>query len=300
MFNNYTIKEKIRYLDRRWKLLFLFPALYVFYKLFFPLGLQGISSPRRRSEYIVRQVTRKENSPYVIDLSGSVSGRFRFCVLGDSGSDSASQRMIADRMLGRSPEFILHTGDLAYYRDRKYEFENNFIKVYKRFRKIRFYPALGNHDYLHNFGAVFFSYFSYLPNRYYQLRTGLVDFFALDSNSLLLGRNLDPDQIDWLKSRLRKSNRRWKVVYLHHPLFSSGQHGDHQPLIDALKKIFEQAGVNLVLSGHDHDYERLKVINGVRYLVTGGGGGTVRKQKRLDNPYSELFLPKYHFLTMTV
>lgn len=293
------------YIKRRFaKIVLLLIALYFSYQLIPSITYHSIIYyyvENKDPSYIVENLTTTKNFPYVIDLSKSYHDKFTFCIVGDSGNGSIHQYNIAHEMSKYSPKFILHTGDVVYKWGREEKYEDHFIKPYKKFilNNILFYPAIGNHDYYDKYGQAFFSYFSYLPNRYYQLRTEPLDIFALDSNTLIK-RGIDLAQISWLESRLKESNKKWKVVYLHHLIFSSGQNGDNKILIEALKEILEREGVNLVISGHDHDYERIRVIHGVRYIVSGGGGGKLREQKILNHPYSEIFLSKYHFLNLNV
>ncbi len=199
------------------------------------------------------------------------------------------------------PDFILHLGDVVYDRGRAQRYEERFYRPYKKLIEAKkvFYPVIGNHDYFHKNGKAFFNNFSHLPNRYYRIKTGLVDFFALDSNTFKK-RGIDPEQLRWLRSSLGKSKARYKIVYMHHPLFSSGQHGDEKELIKTLKGLFEENGVNLVISGHEHNYERLGPLGGVHYVITGGGGTSLRPQHRPGHAFTVLFAEKYHFLSIKV
>src|SRR5262249_48803924 len=94
-----------------------------------------------------------------------------------------------------------------------------------------------------------------------------VRFFVLDSDYM------DPKQLQWLDSELSKSQENWKIVYFHHPLYSSGgTHGSEYDLRKLLEPLFTKYGVNEVFSGHDHIYARIKPQKGVYYLVAGAGG----------------------------
>jgi 3',5'-cyclic AMP phosphodiesterase CpdA len=89
--------------------------------------------------------------------------------------------------------------------------------------------------------------------RYYSFKRGNAEFFALDSNYM------DPDQLAWLEKTLTESNARWKICFFHHPLYSDGKtHGPDLDLRKELEPIFVSHGVNLVLAGHDHCYERIQ------------------------------------------
>jgi 3',5'-cyclic AMP phosphodiesterase CpdA len=99
-------------------------------------------------------------------------------------------------------------------------------------------------------------------------------------NVLLVGLNSnDPDnpaQLSFLKETLAASRARWKVVALHHPPYSAGYQGSDKHVRAVFTPIFAEYGVPLVLSGHDHDYQRSKPIDGVTYVVSGAAAGTRR------------------------
>jgi 3',5'-cyclic AMP phosphodiesterase CpdA len=80
----------------------------------------------------------------------------------------------------------------------------------------------------------------------------------------------------WLKDTLRRTDARWRIVAMHHPPYSAGYQGSHLLAREIFTPIFERYGVQLVLSGHDHDYQRSEVIDGVTYIVTGAAADTRR------------------------
>ena len=79
-------------------------------------------------------------------------------------------------------------------------------------------------------------------------------------------------QLRWLRTQLQKSKAQWKIVMGHHTLYSGGVHGDNEKLRPLLEPLFMKYKVDIYLSGHDHHLELLKPINGVYYIVSGGGG----------------------------
>jgi 3',5'-cyclic AMP phosphodiesterase CpdA len=94
-----------------------------------------------------------------------------------------------------------------------------------------------------------------------------VRFFALESDYL------DLDHIAWLEKELQSSGEAWKIPYFHHPLYSSGaRHGSQLDLRRILEPLFIKHNVSVVLTGHDHFYERIKPQNGIVYFVVGSGG----------------------------
>ena len=131
-------------------------------------------------------------------------------------------------------------------------------------------PALGNHE---------FDYVSTLrelellglPGRYYSFRSGPVDFFMLDSTPPGFVGDGGRAQLAWLEDRLRASTAPWQVVVLHHSLYSSGRHASDIALREQLEPLLVRYGVDIVFSGHDHDYERTTPQEGITYVVTGAG-----------------------------
>lgn len=205
-------------------------------------------------------------------------------VLGDSGDGSKNQYTMAGVLKDMSPGLVLHTGDVVYKNGSERRYGQNFYKPYENLLgSVPFYPVLGNHDVRTANGAPYLQAFD-LPadnpqrtERYYSFDYGPVHFVALDSE-LYYADNAIPaaQQKTWLEQDLKRSKLPWKVVYLHRPLYSSsaGPHpGGDARVRDDLAPVFERTGVDLVLTGHQHNYERFRPINGVTYFVTGGGGG---------------------------
>ncbi|HEX5061156.1 MAG TPA: metallophosphoesterase [Kofleriaceae bacterium] len=194
----------------------------------------------------------------------------RFLAFGDSGGGGADQYALADQMYTVPYDLIIHTGDLAYDDGTIGQYEDNVFGVYgDLFRNIPFFPSAGNHDYKTMKGAPFREVFN-LPGdngeKWYSYDYGRVHFVALDTESDYT------TQMKWLEHDLAATKLPWKIIYMHRPPFSSGAHGSDTRLRNKLAPVLERHGVQLVLAGHDHDYERMKPQNGVAYVVTGGGG----------------------------
>lgn len=100
-----------------------------------------------------------------------------------------------------------------------------------------------------------------MPGRWYSWRSGPALVVVLDST-----RPDDPEQLDWLERTLASTDATWRIVALHHPPYSSGWHGSATDVREAFQPIFERYGVQLVLAGHDHDYQRSVPINGITYV----------------------------------
>jgi Calcineurin-like phosphoesterase len=208
----------------------------------------------------------------------------RFAVIGDSGTGDAPQYEVAAEMeayrQATNFEFVLMLGDNIYGGHSARDFERKFERPYRSLLDagVRFYASLGNHDDPNE--ERLYKPFNMNGERYYTFKKGNVAFFALDSNYM------DPKQLDWLEKELRNSNADWKVCFFHHPLYSDGKfHGPDTNLRAQLTPLFLKYGINVVLSGHEHVYERIKPEEGIYYFVLGNSG-----QLRFHNlrPSSEM------------
>jgi 3',5'-cyclic AMP phosphodiesterase CpdA len=194
----------------------------------------------------------------------------RFAVIGDNGTGDKPQFDVAAQMEKFRQtvkfDFVIMLGDNIYGGSSAADMKRKFEEPYKPLLDagVKFYASLGNHD---NPNERFYKGFNMGEKRYYNFRKGNAEFFALDSNYM------DPVQMDWLKNALRSSTAAWKICYFHHPLYSDGKfHGPDTDLRTRIEPIFEANGVKVVLSGHEHLYERIKPHNGIYYFVLGNSG----------------------------
>ena len=157
-------------------------------------------------------------------------------------------------------------------------------------RGVGLLAVLGNHDVLEGHGDAQMAAMG-MEGRYWSRAFDDLLLVGLDSNAL------DADQVAWLERTLAASDATWKVVALHHPLYSAGYQGSNIEVRRALEPIFIANHVQLVLSGHDHDYQRSTVINGVTYIVSGAGSGTRRTGRQWFTAQSFAWL---HFLDIGV
>ena len=210
-------------------------------------------------------------------------GSVRFAVIGDTGSGSEKQRQVADMMVRYRTafpfDFVLMMGDNLYGGETPKDFEKKFSNVYKSLldAKVNFYATLGNHDLPLQ---IYYQNFNMNGKEYYRFKKGNVAFYSLNSNYM------DKKQVQWLESELAKDTSDWKVCFFHHPPYSSARkHGSDGQLRETVEPIFLKYGVNLVLAGHDHVYERIKAQKGIYYFVSGAGGqlrtGDVKQDSQL-------------------
>ena len=210
----------------------------------------------------------------------------RFAVIGDYGADSTPELNVSALVRSWNPDFVITVGDNNYETGSAATIDTNIGKYYHDFiynysgsygagsPSRRFLPSLGNHDWGNTYpnptgAAPYVAYFDLPGNeRYYEFRMDPVDVFAVDSDANEPdGTSSSSAQANWLKAALAASTAPWKLVYFHHPPYSSGEHGSST----YMRWPFSSWGASAVLAGHDHDYERLSV-NGLPYFVVGTGG----------------------------
>lgn len=197
-------------------------------------------------------------------------GSVRFAVIGDTGSGTTEQRQVGDMMVRYRAvfpfEFVLMMGDNLYGGEAPKDFEKKFTEPYRVLldNKVKFYASLGNHDLPLQ---VNYTNFNMDGKEYYRFKKGNVAFYALNSNYM------DKKQVQWLENELSKDTSEWKVCFFHHPPYSSAKkHGSDPQLREVVEPIFIKYGVKVVLTGHDHVYERIKPQKGIYYFVSGAGG----------------------------
>ena len=209
----------------------------------------------------------------------------KFLVIGDSGTGGRQQYEVAQRIVEAYKQFTfdftIMLGDNMYGSESASAFVNKFEKPYKPLLDagVKFYASLGNHD---EPSQRFYKPFNMDGKRYYTFRKEDVEFFVLDSTYIT------PDQIKWLAGVLEKSDAKWKIPYFHHPIYSSGEkHGSELDLQVLIEPLFVQHGVDVVFSGHEHFYERLKPQKGIRYITQGGAAKLREGNIRARSPMTE-------------
>jgi len=200
------------------------------------------------------------------------SDSLKFAVIGDFGNGSRAQYEVGEQMARfreRFPfELVLTVGDNMYGSQRPADFVRKFELPYKALLDagVKFYASLGNHD---SRDQRLYKLFNMDGRLYYTFKPPKADvrFFALETTYL------DPEQVRWLEKELASSREAWKIPYFHHPLYSSGgRHGSDAAKRQVLEPLFLKYGVSVVLTGHDHFYERVKPQQGIVHFVVGSSG----------------------------
>jgi hypothetical protein len=213
-----------------------------------------------------------QQAPATVTSFLNAAGSLKIGVLGDFGTASKRQYDLAAQMVKTHQTFayelVLLVGDNLYGSDRPQDFKKKFEIPYKPLLDagVKFYASLGNHD---SREQRYYKLFNMEGKLYYSFKAPRqnVRFFAFESTYP------EPEQIAWLEKELKDSKEDWKVVFFHHPLYSSGErHGSDTRLRDALEPLFVKYGVSIVFTGHDHFYERIKPQKEILYFVTGSGG----------------------------
>jgi len=232
------------------------------------------------------------NNYFITSPTPGTRGKYRFWITGDCGIPSANQVNSKNQYLLYNGSGItngwLLLGDNAYYSGFDTEYNTGFFATYQTdiLKKTVLWPAPGNHDYNNGSSPTptvpYFDIFSTPANAeaggvpsgspaYYSFDYGNIHFLSLDSYGIDTANKKMYDttsaQALWVKQDLAANNKEWTIVYFHHPPFSMGSHNSDTEL-DLVQirtdfvKLLETRKVDIVLSGHSHDYERSKLMKG--------------------------------------
>jgi len=244
---------------------------------------------------------------YKIEGTGYSSPVYNFCtspqsadsitfvIFGDTRSDSIAHQMVVDSITGRNPKFVIHTGDLVADGGNISEWQT-FFNIEKNLLPVTpFMPCIGNHESPFD---LYFEFF-YLPENeeYYSFEYGNMFFIVLNTEDVLSYYT----QRLYLEQKLNQAaqdSTKWIIVYFHQPPYSAGGHGSNLLVREAWCDILETYQVPVVFNGHNHFYQRTTSINGVTYIITGGGVAPLYEPDSTEwIAYSEKC---YHFCLLTV
>jgi hypothetical protein len=221
---------------------------------------------------------------FVLSGSSAAQTQVGFLAMGDygvGGSREAALGLAMKRFEARHPaNWLVTLGDNDYVGSPT-RFRTNWQQAFgwARASRLRVGGVLGNHDYLLGRGAYELNTLG-MPGRYYARRLGDgVQLFFLDSN------RITTRQTSWLEQQLAESTATWKIALFHHPPYTCGGHDGNAAVQRSWVPLFESYGVQLVLSGHDHNYQHFAARNGVTYVVDGGGGAELYPLRRCPRTY---------------
>lgn len=226
------------------------------------------------------------------------NGPVSFAAMGDSGQGSAQQFQLASRLAAENISLMLHLGDIVYPDGTYLNYEAYFFPVYRDLMsRVPMFTVPGNHDYYAPAAGPYLANTS-VPaadvglneqGRYYSFEWGDVHFIALDTNDpLAFAITGAGSMLEWLERDLQRSRKFWRIAFFHHPPYPTSPHHEDDETSALVRKhivpILERHNVPLVLSGHDHNYQRAIPLRGgqpaaagvgTQYIITGGGGASL-------------------------
>ncbi len=246
---------------------------------------------------------------------GSPAAVFRFAAVGDTGLVNAAQKSVSDRIGLADADFAIHIGDLIYPGGQPTDLDVKYFQALRGLiSNLAVYISLGNKEVEFDDGAGYLQAFHFPenspdPERYYSFEHGNALFIALDSNQSLAAGEA---QYEWAKAQLEGAKQIWKIVFFHHPIYSSLR---SEATREHLEPLFNQFKVDLVFQGHTHFYERTFPLSGgartdaseepdyvdpsgTVYIVTGGGGGTLASA--IPKAFSAFYRSTFHFVRVDI
>jgi hypothetical protein len=251
----------------------------------FLMGLGLIVTFFLNANFFAQPVTSMNKDP-IIMAAGDIACDPQSSNFNDGKGKNGHCQMMAtsDVVIKAKPSAVLALGDNQYEKGEFANFQASYDPTWGRFKSIT-RPVAGNHEYYGNNGEGYYKYFGKAAGDrdkgYYSFNLGNWHLIALNSNCKAIGGcEVGSPQEKWLKADLQKNPKACTLAYWHHPRFSSGTHGNNKIVEDLWKDLYD-AGAELVLSGHDHSYERFapQGLNekadpqkGIRQIVIGNGG----------------------------
>jgi Calcineurin-like phosphoesterase len=232
----------------------------------------------------------------------------KFAAIGDAGRGDRPQYEVSAQMAAFRRvfpfEFVVMLGDNVYDGGTPDDYRRKFELPYKPFLDdgVEFYATLGNHDAVNQpmyapFHMGGQRYYTFKPDRPLLARLADTDvqFFMIDTETL------DQTELAWIDREMGKSEARWKIPIFHRPMYTSGRYSTPARLFRiAMEPIFLRHGVRVVLSGHEHFYERMQPQKGITYFISGGAGSLRYGDIRPSALVAKGFDTDYHFMLFEV
>ena len=234
----------------------------------------SVASQNAASQMTTRAVTGISAAARLPLTLPNAEKSVKMIVFGDSGRGNREQyelgKVMEDYRASFAYDTALLTGDNIYGTDKAEDMKKKFEDPYRRLldQGVKFYASLGNHDSMNQKN---YALFNMNGKEYYRIKKDNVAIYAINSNYL------DKRQLEWIATEMAADGTKWKIAFFHHPPYSSGgRHGSEEEVRMLLHPLFVKYGVDIVFTGHDHFYERIKPQDGITYFVA-GAAGKIRK-----------------------
>lgn len=229
---------------------------------------------------------------------------FSFLVYGDNRSDASAHAAVVEALKRSKGDFLINTGDMVATGGFDSDWDEFFQIETPLLRDRCVFACIGNHELVGQGASRFLRYFHPAskgePHLYYSVRWGNARFFFVNA---MASWGAGEEDYQWLKQELEKSSTEQGVthrfVVMHHGPNSSGPHGGNRALAASNTNDLLRKHNVIVFAGHDHLYERGD-LNGLRYILSGGGGAPIYKQKNQITPATQALEPVHHFISVSI
>lgn len=224
--------------------------------------------------------------------------RFRFGVIGDTQTYHKTHQAVITQILAAKPDTLIHLGDMNEHGESEGQWDDFFAIEAPLLATTPLFTTIGNHQ---RDSPNYYEAF-HLPGNehWYDFHYGHAHFICLEGDGYPeKAPYLSSEQLSWLEDTLKSNTAPWLFVYLHRAVYTSSDEEEIElALRQALVPLFERYGVNVVLMGHKHNYERL-LANGITYIVSGGGGGRITGFGPVE-PAKQVAVGAHHFVFFEV
>ena len=239
------------------------------------------------------------HGPFQFRAGRARDEKFRFAAFGDTRSGHKVHRSLIESMAKEDIDFLIHSGDIVYSGGVLEQWHRFFRIESPVIRRVPIFAAIGNHDTSPrgHFRRYFLMSLVNENTRYYTQDWGPVRVLIMDSSTE--GRK-GSDQYQYLEQKMRDAAERNMIMLLalHHPPYSAGAHGSDLEMREIVGELGPKYGLEVVLAGHDHNYERTKRIDGVTYMVAASGGAPIRRMT--PSWFSERVRTEPHYVIFDV